>query len=271
MSGRFQDHVVWITGGGSGLGREMAILFARQGADVAISGRRVDRLEETRTLIELEGRRGLAIACDVRDDAQVDAAVATIIQTWGRLDIAVANAGFSVSGAIETLSADEWRRQLETNIIGLTNTIRSTLPELRKTKGRIVLLGSVAGLITMPGTGAYHASKFAVRAIGETLAKELYGSGVTCTTIHPGFVASEIGRVDNRGVFKEGRRDPRPSKVMWQPDDAARVMVNAIYRRKREYTFTWHGIAAGFIGRHFPGLAHFVITRAKIAYKRTRE
>lgn len=271
MRQRFKDKIVWITGGGSGLGREMAILFARQGADVAVSGRRVDRLEETVALIQNEGRVGLSVPCDVRDENDVDKAVAAVIERFGKLDVAVANAGFSVAGAIETLSADEWRRQFDTNIIGLTNTIRSTLPELRKTKGRIVLLGSVAGLVTMPGTGAYHASKFAVRAIGETLSKELHGSGVSCTTIHPGFVASEIGRVDNKGVFKDTRRDPRPARFMWQPDAAAKVMVDAIYRRKREFVFTKHGIAAGFLGRHFPGLVHFAVTRAAISYKRTRE
>lgn len=271
MGQRFKDQIVWITGGGSGLGREMAIIFANEGADVAVSGRRLDRLEETVALIQQAGRVGLAVPCDVRDEDQVDAAVHAIVERFGKLDVAVANAGFSVAGRIETLSADEWRSQLETNIVGLTNTIRSTLPELRKTKGRLALLGSVAGLVTMPGTGAYHASKFAVRAIGETLSKELHGSGVTCTTLHPGFVASEIGRVDNKGVFKETRRDPRPARFMWQPDAAAKVMVRAIYRRKREYVFTKHGIAAGFLGRHFPGLVHFVVTRAAISYKRTRE
>lgn len=265
----FHEHVVWITGGGSGLGREMALEFARHGANVAVSGRRRERLDEVVEELERIGVSGLALPCDVTNEEEVDAAVQKLVDHFGRLDVAVANAGFGVAGAVETVSADDWRRQMETNVIGLTNTIRSSMPELRKTRGRIALVGSVAGLITTPGTGPYHASKFAVRAIGETLSKEIHGSGVTCTTIHPGFVASEIGRVDNKGRFDPRRKDKRPEKLMWQPDDAARVMVKAIYRRKREFTFTGHGKVFGFLGRHFPGLVHFVITRGSVKYERS--
>lgn len=268
MNVQFSEQVVWITGGGSGLGREMAKEFARAGARVIVSGRRIENLNETCEEIATEGYHAVAMTCDVRDETVVDAVVQEIIATFGQLDVVVANAGYSAAGAIETLPADVWRDQLETNVIGLTNTVRSSLPYLRKTKGRLALLGSVAGLISMPGTGPYHASKFAVRSIGETLAMELYGSGVSCTTIHPGFVASQIGRVDNKGRYDASRRDPRPAKLMWSPDDAARVMVRAIYRRKREYVFTIHGKLAGFVGRHFPGLVYFAITRGGLGYKR---
>lgn len=268
MAGRFENHVVWITGAGSGLGREMALRFAEQGARLAISGRRVENLEEVAGALTALGAEVLSVACDVRDEVQVDAAVEEILAHFGQLDVAVANAGFSVAGPIARISAEEWRAQMETNVIGLTNTVRASLPALRQAKGRMVLIGSVAGLISMPGTGPYHASKFAVRAIGETLAMELYGSGVSCTTIHPGFVASEIARVDNRGVYDPNRRDARPSKLMWQPDAASRVMINAIYKRKREFTFTMHGKLAGFLGRHFPGVAYFAITRGGLGYKR---
>lgn len=268
MSGKFIDNIVWITGGGSGLGQEMAKEFAREGAHVIVSGRRVENLQETCDAVRALGAKAHAIACDVRDEHAVDAAVEEILQRVGRLDVVVANAGYSVAGPIETISAQVWRDQLETNVVGLTNTIRSTLPALKETQGRMVLIGSVAGLISMPGTGPYHASKFAVRAIGETLAMELYGSGVTCTTIHPGFVASQIARVDNYGKYDPSRKDPRPERLMWQPDDAARVMVRAIYKRKREFVFTGHGKAAGFLGRHFPGLAYFAITRGGLGYKR---
>lgn len=269
MKSRFHDNVVWITGAGSGLGAEMARAFAREGAHLALSGRRVDRLDEVADSVRALGGKAMTVPCDVRDERAVDAAAEAIEAHFGRIDTVVANAGYSVSGRIETLGADAWRAQLETNVIGLTNTVRSSLPALRRTNGRLVLIGSVAGLVTTPGVGAYHASKFAVRAIGETLAKELHGSGVTCTTIHPGFVASEIARVDNKGVYDASRRDVRPHALMWQPDAAAKVMVNAIYKRKREFTFTGHGKIAGFLGRHVPGLVHFVVTRSAVSYKRT--
>ena len=258
---RFTDHVVWITGGGSGIGAALALEFARQGADVAVSGRRVDRLADTVARIEALGRRGLAVTCDVTDDADVARAVAEVVAALGRLDVVVANAGFGVAGKIEALPIEAWHRQFATNVCGVASTIRHALPHLRESRGRLALIASVAGLLPTPGNGAYAASKYAVRGLGQTLAIELAGSGVTCTLIHPGFVASEIAQVDNDGRHHPGRRDPRPAKLMWTAEDAARVCVRAIHRRAREYTFTVHGRIGGFLGRHLPGLVHFAMVR----------
>ncbi len=268
MSKRFDGKTVWITGGGSGLGREMAFEFARRGASVVVSGRRVERLEETVNHIAQAGGTAHAIACDVTDEDSIVAALEEIIRIYGQLDVAVANAGFSVAGRIESLNADDWRRQLDTNVIGLALTAKHCLPALRETQGRIVLIGSVAGVVAAPGVGAYHASKYAVRAIGQVLAMEVQGTGVTCTTIQPGFVKSEIAQVDNAGEFHADRDDRRPQQLMWDTDRAAQVIVNAIAARKREFTFTAHGKAAAFLGQHTPGLVHLIITRMGAKYQR---
>lgn len=228
---------------------------------MAVSGRREERLAETVAAIEAEGRRGLAVPCDVTDDAAVEAAVSAVILEFGRLDVAVANAGFGVAGRIETLPIEAWHRQFATNVFGVVSTVRHALPALRATEGRIALVASVAGMLPMPKTGAYTASKYAVRGLGQTLALELHGTGVSCTLLHPGLVASEIGQVDNEGRYDGARRDKRPAKLMWSAEAAARVMVRAIAKRKREYTFTGHGKFGGFLGRHAPGLAHLLLRR----------
>lgn len=259
----FTDHVVWITGGTSGIGRELARIFAGHGADVAISGRRQDRLAEVVREIESRGGRGLAVPCDVRDESQIAAAVETVVRHFGRLDIAIANAGFGVSGRIENLSADEWRRQFDVNVIGVALTVRYAMPHLRATKGRMVLIGSVAGMLASPRTGAYAASKAAVVSIGRTLAVEMHGTGVSCTAIHPGFIETEITRVDNEGVFHPELEDRMPKMLRWPTERAARAMVKAIHRRKREFVLTAHGKAGGFLGRHFPALLHFVLTHRR--------
>ena len=255
------DEVVWITGGGTGIGRSIALAYARRGASVAVSGRRADKLAEVVDAIEAAGGQGLAVPCDVTDEQQIRAAVATVVAAFGRLDVALANAGFSVSGPIERLSAADWRRQLEVNVVGAAVTASAALPELRETKGRLGLVGSVASFVATPGSGAYTTSKFAVRAIALTLAQEVAGSGVSVTGIYPGFVESDIARVDNSGVFHEDREDRRPAKLMWKTEDAARVCVKAMDARKREFVFTGHGKLGAFLGQHFPGLVHFVITR----------
>lgn len=262
-SGRASDQVVWITGGGSGLGRAMALEFARLGADVAVSGRRADRLEEVAAAARALGRRALAIPCDVTDDADVARAAAAVVAGLGRLDTAVVNAGFSVMGRFESLSDADLRRQFDTNVFGAASTIRHALPALRASRGRLALVCSVAGMIATPKGSAYAASKYALRALGQTLAIELHGSGVSCTTIYPGMVASEIAQVDNEGRFSPDRQDRRPSRLIWPTERAAKVMVAAILRREREFTFTGHGRLGAWLGKHVPGLVHLLMTRRR--------
>jgi NAD(P)-dependent dehydrogenase (short-subunit alcohol dehydrogenase family) len=259
MFERLEDKVVWITGGGTGIGKALALEFASRDCDVAVSGRREHKLQEAIDEIEQAGAVGLAVPCDVTDEEQLDEAVQQIVDQFGRLDVAVANAGYSANGRIENLSADEWRHQMDVNVVGLAQTARYALPELEKTDGRVVLMGSVAGTVGLPDSGAYCASKSAVRSIGQTLSIELADSSVSCTTIQPGFVDSEIHKVDSHGQRHEDWKDPRPQKLMWPADKAARVMADAIAKRKREFTFTGHGRVTSFVGQHFPGLLNFVM------------
>jgi NAD(P)-dependent dehydrogenase (short-subunit alcohol dehydrogenase family) len=186
------NQVVWITGASSGLGRGMAKEFASKGATVAISARRMDELNVVVQEIESLGGKAKAFYCDVLDSKSIEECVNQIIQDFGKLDVAVANAGFGVVGRIAELTEADWQRQLAGNVTGLALTCKYALPHLKKTKGRLALIGSVAAFVPNPGIGAYGASKAAVQNIGETLLVELLGTGVSCTTIHPGFVDSNI-------------------------------------------------------------------------------
>ncbi|MBK7156444.1 MAG: SDR family oxidoreductase, partial [Sandaracinaceae bacterium] len=211
MAKRFQDNVVWITGGGTGIGKALAVEFAAEGAKLALSGRRRDRLDEAAAELRAGGAEVLVVPCDVTDENSIDEAVSAVVGHFGKLDVCVANAGFSVAGRIKKLRAADWRRQFDVNVIGLASTCRAVLPHLEKTKGRIALIGSVSALFPAPGLAPYSASKAAVRVIGASLSAELHGSGVSCTTIHPGFVESEIAQVDNQGHFDAEREDRRPA------------------------------------------------------------
>jgi len=254
-----QGKVAWITGGGSGIGLGCARELARRGADVALSGRRLDRLEQAAASLRALGVRALAVGCDVRVEAQQRDAVARVVAELGGLDVAIANAGFSVDGRIEELSGEDWRRQLETNVVGVALTARCAIEPLTRTRGRLGLVGSVSGFMAAPGFAAYHASKHAVRAIGLTLSMELMGTGVSCTTLHPGFVTSEIGQVDRDGQFDPARADRRPQWLMWSTERAARVMVEALLRRRREVVFTGHGKLAAFLFGHWPAFNQVVM------------
>lgn len=259
----FSGQVAWITGAGSGIGRAIALELAQQGAHVALSGRRKNRLELVAADIERTGQQALVATCDVTDDTVVTATAKRIVSHFGHLDVAVANAGMSVAGRFENLTTAEWRRQLDVNVIGAVSTARAALPYLRDSGGRMVFVGSVMGFLCIPGNSAYSASKFAIRAIGLTLAQELEGTGVSCTTVHPGFVESEIAKVDNRGHYHPERSDKRPAFLMWKTDKAAKVIVDAIRRRKREYVFSTHGRVGAFVGAHAPGIAHALLSKTR--------
>jgi NAD(P)-dependent dehydrogenase (short-subunit alcohol dehydrogenase family) len=260
----FEGKVVWITGASSGLGWAMALEFAGQGALVAASARRAEKLDALVAEIESRGGKALAVPCDVTSEDQQRASVERIVGELGKLDVAIANAGFSASGHFEELSADDWNRQMQLNVSALAVTARQALPYLRQSGGRLVLIGSASAFVPVPRAAPYAASKAAVHSIGQTLQIELQGSGVTCTTIHPGFVESNIARVDRNGKFHPEARDPRPAGLMWPTDKAAKVMVSAIARRKKVYVFTGHGKLAYWIGRFFPGIARVAMKRVGV-------
>lgn len=256
-----KDLVVWITGASSGIGRAMAFEWARLGYKVVLSARRKELLEKIAQEIKQAGGEALVVPVDIMEEKSIEAGVQSIIGHWGRLDVAVANAGFGVYGSIDTLTEKDWNRQLQGNVIGLALTVKYALPHLKKTKGRVGLVGSVAAYVPNPNVGAYGASKAAVQSIGLTLQVELMNTGVSCTTIHPGFVESEIARVDNDGQWHPERHDPRPAKLMWPTEKAAKVMVSAIIRRKRVYIFTTHGKIIVWLQRWFPGVVRKIVSK----------
>lgn len=260
--GNIQENVVWITGASSGIGKSMAFEWARLGYKVVLSSRREELLDKAANEISLSGGEALVIPCDIMEEADIENTVQQIIETWGRLDVVIANAGFGVFGSMEKLTAKDWNRQLQGNVTGLALTVKYALPHLKENNGRIGLVGSVGAFLPNPNLGAYGASKAAVHSIGQTLQVELMGTGVSCTTLHPGFVASEIARIDNEGVWHPDRPDPRPSNLIWPTDKAAKVMVKAVLQRKRNYIFTGHGKVFVGLQRWFPGLMRFIISKS---------
>lgn len=257
-----KEQVVWITGASSGIGKAMAAEWAKLGYKVALSARRKELLDKVADEIRSSGGQAIAVTCDILEEDSIAHAVQEVIATWGQLDVVVANAGFGVFGSIEKLSAKDWNRQFQGNVTGLALTVKYALPHLMKTKGRIGLVGSVGAFLPSPNLGAYGASKAAVHSIGQTLQVELMGTGVSCTTMHPGFVVSEIARVDNEGVWHPERPDPRPANFIWPTDKAAKVMVKAMLKRKRIYIFTGHGKVFVWLQRWFPGLMRQIISKS---------
>lgn len=153
------EKVAWVTGASSGIGKAMAFEWARLGYKVALSSRRKELLDTIAHEMSQAGADALVVPCDIMEETAIQNAVQQIISTWGQLDVVVANAGFGVFGSLEKLSAKDWNRQLQGNVTGLALTVKYALPYLKKTTGRIGLVGSVGAYLPNPNLGAYGASK----------------------------------------------------------------------------------------------------------------
>ena len=266
---RFAGSAVFITGASSGIGAALALEFAREGADVVLAARRRDRLESLAAEIGAIGRRAVVAPCDVTREGDLERAAAAGRATLGKLDVVVANAGFGVTGLFERLSLDDYRRQLETNVFGVLRTIYATLEDLKKSRGRLVVIGSVSGHVAVAGSSAYSMSKFAVRGLAASLGHELAEHGASVTLISPGFIESEIRQVDNRGVRRaEKPSPPIPAALVMATPTAARKIVSAVARRRREVVITGFGKAAVLLQRHLPGLLAAIIRRFAIKGRR---
>ena len=244
-----EKKVVWITGGGSGIGRSLAHAYAFDGHTVVISGRRASVLEEAQSFYP---DLIFPIVCDVTDDSMVEEVVKKIAGQFHRIDVVIANAGYGQSGWIQKVEMHQWRRQFDVNFFGLVSTVRHSLPHLKESRGQVVLISSVMAYVRFLKSAPYCASKAAVTAFGETLQLELRDSNAGCTIVHPGFVESEIGQINAEGTFDPTMTDRRPQGLMWTGDRAARVMKRAIDKRRSHYTFTAHGVVGELLARYFP-------------------
>ncbi|WP_437579180.1 SDR family oxidoreductase [Sorangium sp. So ce887] len=261
MASRLAGQVVLITGASSGIGEALAREVARRGGRVVLAARRTERLEALASEVRASGGEAIAAQCDVTRDGDVERAVEQARVAFGRLDIAIANAGFGVTGRVEDLSLDDFRRQLETNVFGALRTVKAALPELKRSRGGVALIGSASGYVAFPTMGAYTMSKFAVRALAETLRGELHAEGVAVTHIAPGFIESEIRRIDNAGKLRDGAPEPVPRWLVMPTKAAARQIMDAIVARRAEAIVTGHAKLGVSLARHAPGLLNAAIAR----------
>src|SRR3954452_11968605 len=186
---------VLITGCSTGIGRATAERLARNGLNVYATARRVESIED----LQAVGCKTLAL--DVTDEASMQAAVSAVERADGSILALVNNAGYSQSGAVETIAMDDLRRQFETNVFGLVRMCQLVLPGMRREgRGRIVNISSMGGRLVFPGGGAYHGTKFAVEAISDALRFEVKGFGVHVSIVEPGLIKTSFGETAHGSV-----------------------------------------------------------------------
>jgi NADP-dependent 3-hydroxy acid dehydrogenase YdfG len=217
--------VAVVTGASSGIGAATAIALGRQGYQIVVGARRLDRLKR------VAGEDGVALHLDVTDGESVKAFVREVAKRFGRVDVLVNNAGGALGlDSIEKAVDEDWVRMWQSNVFGLMLMTRACIPLLRKAKtGHIVNMGSVAGFETYAGGAGYTSVKHAVRAITDTLRIELNGEPIRITEIEPGFVETEFALVRLRGDRKAAKAVYEGLKPL-TAEDVADCVVWAVTR-----------------------------------------
>ena len=228
---RLAGKVALITGGGTGIGRAIALAFAREGAKVAVAGRRKEKLDETLRELEKQGSAGLAIACDVSQAKDAERAVRETAKEFGAMNVLVNNAGVLHVSTIEAMSEDDWDRVMTINLKGPFLMCRAALPEFRKAGGgAIVNVGSVLGLIGMKDRAAYCASKGGVTLLTKAIALDHAHENVRVNCICPSIVETELVKglfsgSDGGKATRKARIEQIPLGRMGRPEDVAEMAV----------------------------------------------
>jgi NAD(P)-dependent dehydrogenase (short-subunit alcohol dehydrogenase family) len=245
-----KDRVVWVTGGGEGIGRSIALLAAECGAKVALTGRDASPLMEVVDEITKKDGEAIAVPADVSRTEEMEKAVDTILDVWGRLDMLVANAGINGTWApIEELSPEEWSETLNINLTGSYLAIHFAVPSMKKAGGgSIVLMSSVNGtrVFSNEGASAYAVSKAGQLALGQMLALELAPSKIRVNIICPGAFDTgihektekeDLESIETPVEFPEGKI-PLTQGKMGDPEDVARLTVFLLSDAARHITGT---------------------------------
>jgi NADP-dependent 3-hydroxy acid dehydrogenase YdfG len=185
--------VALVTGAGSGIGEATALALAASGATVAVSGRRRERLDQVVARIEASGGKALALPGDVALEADATKSVEDVVAQFGRIDILVNSAGVNEAGGVESLTLDQWRRVIDTNLYGTLYTCKAAVPHMKaQGEGDIINISSTSGRRAAGLFGPYSTSKFGVTGLTEGLRQEVGGAGIRVSLIEPGATESEI-------------------------------------------------------------------------------
>ena len=229
-SGRLAGKVALVTGGGTGIGRSIALAFARAGAKIAIAGRRVEKLEETHGEIQALGGDGLVVPCDVANAEDAERAVRETVAAFGNLNVLVNSAGVLHVSTIEAMSEEEWERLMAINLKGPFLMCRAALGAFRRGGGgTIVNIGSVLGLIGMKDRAAYCASKGGLTLLTKAIALDHAHEHVRANCICPSIVETELVAglfaAEDGEALRKARIAGIPLGRLGQPRDVADMAV----------------------------------------------
>ncbi len=220
-----------ITGGGTGIGRACALLFAREGARVAVAARRAEPLADVAAQVTAAGGEALALACDVTKSEQVEQTIQAVVSRFGGLDVVVNNAGAVIVATAEETSEVAWDQLMDANLKGTFLVSRAALPELRRAGGgSIINIGSVVGLVGMKKRAAYCAAKGGVAMLTKAMALDHAHENIRINCICPALVETALvsqlmGRQTDPAAYRRQRAEQIPLGRLGRPEDVAQLAV----------------------------------------------
>ncbi|HEU0013296.1 MAG TPA: SDR family oxidoreductase [Longimicrobium sp.] len=259
----FRDNVVVVTGASDGIGREVALQLADQGAWLALAARDAAKLEEVAAECRARGGRALTVPTDVAEREQCRRLVERTAEEFGRLDTLVNNAGVSMWARFdEVTDLEPFERMMRVNYLGAVYCTHYALPHLKRSRGRIVGVSSLTGKTGVPTRSGYAASKHAMAGFFDSLRIELADDGVAVTMVYPGFVSTSIRQ---RAYGPDGRplgsSPVREAEVM-TVEECARQIVRAAAGRRRELVMTLRGKVGAYLKLLSPRLVDRIARRA---------
>ena len=259
----FTNQSVVITGASSGIGRELALQLARQGARLTLASRQADLLEELAAECRSLGGQATAVPTDVTDREQCKALIRKAVETYGKIDMLINNAGITMWALLEEITdLDIFEKIMKVNYLGSVYCTYYALPYLKQSRGRLVAVSSLTGKDGVPTRSGYAASKHAMVGFFDSLRVELIGSGVSVTIIYPGFVDTGV---QARGFGPDGRPlgiNPLQLNKIMTVQECARLSIKAMADRRREEVMTLRGKLGQWIKLFAPALVDRIALKA---------
>ncbi|WP_276133929.1 SDR family oxidoreductase [Polluticoccus soli] len=253
-----KDKVVVITGASSGIGKALALLAADQGAKIAVCGRNAEKLTEA---FGQTNDNRLIMAADVSKEADCKAFIEAALNKWGRVDVLINNAGITMRALFEDVDISVIKELMDINFWGTVYCTKYALPSIRRNKGVIVGVSSIAGFRGLPARTGYSASKFAMQGFLEALRTELLETGAHVMWVSPGFTSSNIRNVARSADGSSQGETPLDEGKLMSAEECAGIILDAVKKRKRTVIMTGQGKLTVWLNKLFAGFAD------KLVYK----
>lgn len=248
-----KDKVVIVTGGSSGIGRSLATVFGKRGAQVVFTGRNQARMDDVSKEFEMLGIRHLALVLDSASEEDNRTMVDATIKEFGRIDVLICNAGISMRALFEAVEIDVFKKLMDINFYGTLYATKYALPYLLESKGSIIGISSINGYRGTPARTAYTASKYAMQGFFESLRTEVMKRGVHILVVCPGFTGTNIRNTALTADGKVQGESPRDESKMMTADTVAEKTYMAYRKRKRDLILTTQGKLAVWLNKWIPG------------------